>query len=49
MNTTSVIPIARSTSATARRRTKTRKPEEGRGLRRDLRASAGAVGDVVKG
>jgi hypothetical protein len=48
MNTTSVIPIASSTSAAARRRTKPRKLEEGRSLRRDLGASARAVGDVVK-
>jgi hypothetical protein len=47
--TTRVIPIASSTNATARRRTKPRKLEDGRSLRRDLGASARAVGDVVKG
>jgi hypothetical protein len=47
--TTSVIPTASSTSAAARRSKKRRKLEEGRGLRRDLGASAMAVGAVVKG
>jgi hypothetical protein len=49
MNTTSVIPITSSTKAAARRRTKAKKLDEGRSLRRDLGASARAVGDVVKG
>jgi hypothetical protein len=47
--TTSVIPTASKTSAAPRRSKKRRKLEEGRGLRRDLGASAMAVGAVVKG
>jgi Xaa-Pro aminopeptidase len=47
--TTSLIPTASSTSATARRSRKRRKLAEGRGLRRALGESAIAVGAVVKG